>query len=247
MNWLYRLLGAVSLGFSHPVLSTDLHITTGFTPPLSDFYYQVLSEAARRMGDVSVNFEVLPAERSVDLVSKGVNDGECCRIPAVINKVYDNVSFCSESFVSVRFNAFAKDADLPIKSFADLKPYSVGTVRGWKIAVIKVHEVEPAIEMVVTSPEQLFEMLDGGRVDVGVMAYASGLKAISDLGLNGIHALEPALLEVPLYLMLAAKHAALVPRFDEAVRKMKQDGTVERLYMEMINSLGERGGRREGK
>ncbi len=220
------------------VQAQNLHITTGFTPPVSDFYKEVLMEAARRMGDdLSISFEVLPAERSVELVSRGINDGECCRIPEVINKSYENVVFVNESFARVKFSAFSKDSKLPIFSFADLKPYSVATVRGWKISVIKVHEAGPAVEHVVTTPEQLFEMLANDRIDVGVVGYASGLKTVADLGLEGIHVHEPPLLEVTLYLMLADEHAHLIPEFDAVFGHMREDGTTARLYQDMIDSM----------
>jgi polar amino acid transport system substrate-binding protein len=216
------------------VHAIDLHITTGFTPPVSDFFRQVLAEADRRLPDVAINFEVLPAERSLELVEKGINDADCCRIPAVIFKSYKHFIAVNESFYSVRFSAFAREPDLAIRSFADLKPYAVGTVKGWKAAVNQVHAIGPAREYVVTSPEQLFQMLDKDRIDVGVMGYASGLKAISDLQLKGIYVVEPPLLKKDLFLMLSDRHAALVPVFEKVFKEMRQDGTIERLYQDML-------------
>ncbi len=216
------------------VCAIDLHITTGFTPPVSDFFRQVLAEADRRLPDVTIGFEVLPAERSLELVEKGFNDGDCCRIPAVITQSYKRFIAVNESFYSVRFSAFARQPDLAIQSFSDLKPYAVGTVKGWKAAVNRVHAIGPAREYVVTSPEQLFQMLDMGRIDVGVMGYASGLKAISDLQLKDIYALEPPLLKKELFLMLSDKHASLVPVFETVFKAMREDGTIERLYQDML-------------
>jgi len=214
-----------------------LHITTGFTSPVSDFYSSVLVEADRRMSDVSISFEVLPAERSLVLVDEGVNDAECCRAPEVLIKEYKNLIPIDVSFFSVRFSVFSKNKDISIKNFENLKPYSIGTVKGWKLAVIKLKEVEPAETHVVTTPAQLFKMLDQDRVDYGVVGYLSGLKVISQFKFDSIHAIQPPLIEKPLFLILNKKHKNLIPRFNQVFNEMKTDGTINRIYNELVDSL----------
>jgi len=75
------LLGALLLPQS--AFAKELHFSTGFTPPISDFYKRVFKEADKRLDGVTISFEVLPAERLLQLVNSGVNDGECCCIPAM--------------------------------------------------------------------------------------------------------------------------------------------------------------------
>ena len=216
---------------------TQLHITTGFTPPVSDFYNSVLKEADKRLADISISFEVLPAERSLMLVNQGINDGECCRIPSVVVNEYKKLSAIDVSFFSARFSAFSKNQKTPITSFEELKPFTVGTVEGWKIAVIKVKESKPAKVYILTTPDQLFRMLDQDRLDYGVVGYLSGLESISRLKLDTIHAIEPPLIEKPLYLMLHNKHKDLIPVFNQVLIEMQSDGTISRLYNELIKSL----------
>lgn len=133
-------LGNIS---THCIAATHLHITTGFTSPVSDFYNRVLTEADKRSDIISISFEVIPAERSLILVNQGINDAECCRIPGVVTREYKNLIAINVSFFSARFSAFGKNNSTHIKNFEDLKPFSVGTVEGWKIAVIKVKETVP--------------------------------------------------------------------------------------------------------
>ncbi|MCW9012726.1 MAG: transporter substrate-binding domain-containing protein [Gammaproteobacteria bacterium] len=216
---------------------TQLHISSGFTPPVSDFFNSVLTEADKRMKDVSISFEILPAERSLILVNQGINDADCCRIPALLAQEYKNIIPVDISFFSARFSAFSKKNDVPIKSFTDLKPFSVGSVEGWKIAVNKIKEINPAVTHIVTTPEQLFLMLEQDRLDYGVVGYLSGLKTIADLKLNNIHALEPPLEEKQLYLVVHNKHKNLIPLFNEVLNEMKNDGTINSLYSELISSL----------
>lgn len=216
---------------------TKIHITTGFTSPVSDFYNSVLTEADKRLKDISISFEVLPAERSLKLANQGLNDGECCRIPAVTAKEYKNLIPVNESFFAARFSAFAKTEKKDIKSFSELKPYAVGTVEGWKIAVIKIKEVNPAETHIVTTPQQMFNMIEQKRIDYGVVGYLSGLKVISELKLKNIKAINPPLIEKNLYLLLHEKHKDISPQFDKVFSSMKADGTIDKLYNGLIKSL----------
>ena len=162
---------------------------------------------------------------------------ECCRIPGLLKQQYKNLIAINESFFSARFNAFSKNKKVDIKKFSDLKPFSVGTVEGWKIAVNKIKEIKPAEVHIVTTPEQMFNMLDQDRLDYGVVGYLSGLKSLSNLKLQSIHAITPPLVEKQLYLILHKKHQNLIPGFNKTFKDMKNDGTIDRLYNDLIKSL----------
>jgi len=216
---------------------TVLHISTGFTSPVSNFYHSVLAEADKRMNNVSIEFEILPAERSLALANRGINDGECCRIPAVIASEYKNLQPVDISFYKAKFSAFSKIQDKKINSFNDLSPYSVGSVKGWKIAVIKVKEAKPREVHIVTTPDQLFQMIQQDRIDYGVVGYLSGLQSILNLQATNIHAVEPPLIEKPLYLVLHKKHSSLIPLFNKTLNEMNTDGSIEKIYSELIQTL----------
>ena len=216
---------------------TQLHITTGFTSPVSDLYNSILMEADKRLPDISIRFEVLPAERSLVLADQAVNDGECCRIPEVVVKQYKNLSPIDKSFFFARFNAFSKKQNISIKRFADLKPFTVGTVAGWKIAVIKLKKVEPEELHIVSTPAQMFHMLEQDRLDYGVLGYLSGLKSIAKFKYDDIKAVQPPLIEKPLYLMLHKKHKNLIPVFNDVFQAMEDDGTINRIYTELLQTI----------
>jgi len=216
---------------------TLLHISSGFTPPVSDFYRSVLTEAAKRMNEVSITLETLPAERSLALANQGVNDGECCRIPSVTIHQYENLIPIDISFYSARFSAFSKHKNTAINSFDDLKPFSVGTVKGWKIAVIKVKEAKPREVHIVTTPDQLLQMIQQDRVDYGVVGYLSGLQSIVNVQATSVHAIEPPLIEKPLYLLLHKKHSSLIPLFNKTLSDMLADGSIDKIYKQLTESL----------
>jgi len=81
----------------------------------------------------------------------------------------------------------------------------------------------------VDKPEQMFEMLQLGRVDLVLYTKADGLALIREKRLSTISDLRPALKDVNLYLYLNRKHQALVPKLAAAIKAMKEDGTYNRL------------------
>ncbi len=218
--------------YSSAVSAEHLYISTGFTPPVSDYYRKVLVEIDNRLEDISISFEELPAERSLALSNNGINDGDCCRIPPVVMKSYKNLIQVPGSFFTTRFSAFSKDKKLAISNFEDLKPYSIAVPKGWKLIVNRITSVNPRELYVVTTPEQLFRMLDEDRVEVGVVGYLSGLHLIRKLELQSVSAIEPPLVEKELYLMLHKKHQNLIPIFSHVINEMKNDGTIDRIYKE---------------
>lgn len=218
------------LMLSQTANAEHLHISTGFTPPVSDFYNEVLTEVDRRLDDFTFSFEVLPAERSLALVNNGVNDGDCCRIPEVVVKKYKNMVSVPSSFFTTRFSFFSKDSNLKINSFDQLKPYSVAVPKGWKLVVNKVTAANPREMFVVTTPEQLFRMLKEDRVDIGMVGYLSGLYVIKNLDIKGVTAVYPPMIEKDLFLMLHEKHESLIPIFDTVIKEMIRDGTIEKIY-----------------
>ena len=89
----------------------------------------------------------------------------------------------------------------------------------------------------MTRPEQIFLMLEEGRLDYGIVGYLSGLNTLKKLGLTDIYPLQPSLWEFPLVLVLSEKKKAFIPAIDAAIESMKQDGTIDRLYQKTISNL----------
>lgn len=211
----------------------SLTITTGFTAPISTLYQKILEQACKRIG-VRLDFHEMPAERSMMLVNNGIHDGECCRIPAIMQQDYPGLLAVPESVFRVAFSAFTKNPLVKLTSWEDLKPYSVGTVAGWKIVVQNVARVKPASYVVVDGIDPLFRMLDLGRIDVAVIGEPSGLDTIRRMGVQGVRLIEPPLATIPVQLMLNSRHADWVPKFDAAFKAMKADGTMDAIIKDVI-------------
>ena len=92
----------------------------------------------------------------------------------------------------------------PVHASSDLLVIGVNTTRAWR------HK-------------------NGEVSSVQIERVAKLLNAASPQQLRLVVVHQPALQSLPLYLYLNSRHAALVPKFADALRAMKQDGTYARL------------------
>ena len=131
-------------------------------------------------------------------------------------------------------SAAAADIKLPAyqtitldNGWDSLKPYRIAFINGWKM--FEANAQGARVVNKVDKPEQLFRMLDEGRVDLVLYTHADGLLLARNLGLTSVAPLSPALKEVDMYLYLHKKHQALVPKLTQAIRDLKADGSYNRI------------------
>lgn len=227
-NFIFVFIAVSALSFSPTIFSQPLNINTGFAHPVSDLLHQIMELTFSKAG-IEMSFSQLPAERSIALVARGIDDAECCRIPKAIAKDYPDLVQVPEIIYLTKFSAFAKKPLPDIKNFESLKPYSVATVSGWKILVNNLNEVNPDVLHIMESSQSMFQILQKGRIDIATYGYLGGLEVISSLGLNDISVIEPPLATAPLYLYLNEKHKHLVPRLVKAIKELKEEGKIDEI------------------
>ena len=184
-------------------------VSTNNTPMDRKALLQLSQEAFRRAG-AEFKLVSLPSERSLKSADAGEVDGEGLRV-AGLTAQYPNLVQVPERYVRISFVAFAKDATINLDN-------------GWESNATGARAVTK-----VDKPEQMFQMLDGGRVDLALYTRADGLALARGLGLPSIAPVWPALKDVDMYLYLHKKHEALVPRLVQALKAMKTDGSYNRI------------------
>jgi polar amino acid transport system substrate-binding protein len=203
-----------------------LTISSNNTPQDRKALQRLSQEAFRRVG-VTLNLVSQPSERSLHSANLGEVDGEGLRV-AGLDQQYPNLIQVPERYIGISFVAFAKDPTLRIDhGWADLKPYRVAFIRGWKM--FENNASVARIVNKVEQPEQLFRMLDGGRIDLALYTLADGVAMVRDMGLAGVAPLSPSLKDVDMYLYLHRRHAALAPKLAQALRDMKADGAYQKI------------------
>lgn len=203
-----------------------LTVSTNNTP-LDRKALQALSDEAFRRAGIDFKLVSLPSERSLVAANQGEVDGEGLRV-AGLDDSYGNLVRVPERYVSISFVAFAKDASISVaQGWDSLKPHRVAFIHGWKM--FETNATAARAVNKVDKPEQLFQMLDHGRIDLALYTLADGVALSRKLGLQGIIALNPTLRDVDMFLYLHRKHAALVPKIAAALREMKADGSHQRI------------------
>lgn len=195
---------------------------------------QVLEEAYAQLG-LKVELVELPAERALYVSNSGRLDGEVFRI-ANIHSIYPNLVQIPTQINVLQGVTFVKQLDFQVQGWQSLAPYKVGVQVGVKFAERGTHRMRT---YQLETNEQLFMMLDRGRIEVAVAAYANGVNTIKQLGLSGIRGLTPPLQSYPLFHYLHNKHQHLVSPLNDVLSKMQASGRIadiRRAYIEKLLS-----------
>lgn len=207
-----------------------LVLNTDGAPPHSrpgdtGFEDRIILEAFRRIG-VAVRLVRLPSERALKNANQGIDDGSYVRI-AGLSAQYPNLVMVPEPMSEFSFTAFTRDPALNVSTWDDLRSRRTGVVTGWKI--VEQNLAGGPFLSRARDEEALFALLDRGRVEVVVSSLYSGMEIIRRHRYRNMRALAPPLDVQPMYLYMNKKHADLVPLLDQALRQMRQDGSLKRI------------------
>lgn len=206
-----------------------------YTTNQGDGFLDVIIAAAFQRAGADVRFVQLPPERGLINANEGIEDGELTRI-AGIEAQYPNLIRVPEKTIDWNFSAFARKANFSTRpGWSELYPYSVGIMKGWKIAELNLRETLDLVYAIETS--QLFRLLERERTDIVVYSREMGLAYIQSHNLQGVYLIDPPLETREMFIYLHKKHAAFVPQLAQTLRSLKTDGTYARLYNESVGRL----------
>ncbi len=220
-----------------PVLVLNDTNDPPYTTPAGDGYLDMIAREAFRRAGVELKLVKLPAERGLINANAGIDDGDMVRI-AGLEKQYPNLIRVPEKLTDWVFVAFSKDRAIPA-NWTAIRLRAVGHIKGWKIYERAVNGAERVTT--VDDPEQLFRLLELGRIEVALYEHWFGLALARKLGLKDIQPLSPPLYRREMYIYLHRRHAALAPRIATALRDMKREGFYERARREKLTPLREAG------
>lgn len=213
-----------------PVLVLNDTNDPPYTTPAGDGYVDVIAREAFRRAGAELKLVKLPAERGLINANAGIEDGDLVRI-AGLEKLYPNLIRVPEKLIDWEFAAFSRDRSIPA-NWTAIRRHSVGHIKGWKIYE---HAVDGAGRVTTADdPEQLFRLLELGRIEVALYERWLGLALARKLGLKDIRPLSPPLARREMFIYLHERHAPLAPKIAEALRAMKREGFQERAYREKL-------------
>jgi ABC-type amino acid transport substrate-binding protein len=219
-KWLCALLA--TMGISGAAFAEEA--TLGRNQGLADQWVaaKLITDIGNKAG-IAVKVKPLPAARANELNLSGEIDGEIARIDAYAAK---NPSLVQSKplYYYLNSTAFGK-SDKSVASIADLKKYKVGIIRGVAHAMtvtagLKVTEVN--------GPEQLFTMLEEGKIDIAISSGIDGNYRLKKMNLADIKPLA-TLAKFEQGAIFNPAKRQLAEKLAKATVAMKQSGELDKL------------------
>jgi polar amino acid transport system substrate-binding protein len=225
-NILYSCLcGVVVISMNSTVSAQQINLARNEKATEQAIAALLITDIYKRAGFVA-KIQPLPGARANAMALAGETDGEVARIQGYATKNPTLIQV-EPAYYYLTTTAFAKaDSGIKIGSKEALKKYRVGIVRGIAHAEAATDGV-PGVK-IVNDYDQMYQMLDAGRLDVVIDAGANGPYVIKKLGLNGIKAVGE-LARLDLFTMLVPARKEWGPKVAATIKGMKDSGELAKL------------------
>ncbi len=229
--------------FSQSIFSQEtIVLNTAFGSPVSNesqtgFADLVVAEAFKRI-DYKLETVRLPAERALINANRGIDDGDLARV-AGLQKKYTNLIQVPESVMTIDMVLFSKNMpSFEVTGWDSVVSHSLAVISGWKIMEKNFGKLGDKVEIIKTdNAEQSFTLLAKDRVDFIAYSNWSGLGYLKAHNITDVKLLQPPLARPKFYVYLHKKHKKLVPLLAAAIRQMKKDGFITRIYNKILKPL----------
>jgi len=189
---------------------------------------RILSEAYKNIG-INVIVESLPSKRALSMSNMGITDGELNRVDN-IDLTYTELIKVPVSYLSIKHMAWTKTLDVPNSDSINLNPYTIGFNRGYLFAESYAKGMNT---YVAGTSQQIFKMLDLGRIEVVIAPDYAGTNVITELNLQGIKMLQPPLETTAVFHYLHKKNKHLLERITSSLKTMQQDGRFKEIITQV--------------
>jgi polar amino acid transport system substrate-binding protein len=185
----------------------------------------IISDLYKRAG-VEVNVQPLPAARANAVAKAGEKDGEVGRIQAYADR-NPELTKVEPAYYYITTTAFAKsDKGIKVATRDDLKKFKVGIIRGVAHTTAAT-EGHPALST-VNDADQLYQMLDSGRIDIALDAGVNGPYTVKKLGLKDIVAVGD-LARLDLFTILHSGKKDVGAKVAATIKTLKDSGELDKL------------------
>lgn len=229
----------VTIASLAPAQARELSFSTAAGPPLSTaadgtpgFLDLLLAEAFGRLGH-RVRLRLLPAERALLNANEGIDDGDAYRIGG-LEEIYPNLLRVAEPVLDAEFVAYSRGRAETGGEWETLKGRNVGIITGWKILEKNLAKI--ANLTTVRDTDQLFGILQRGRVEVAMYGKWQGLWYLKSKGLR-FRMWPKSFAQMPMFVYLNKKNRDLAGPLAECLHTMKSDGSLQRIFENTLKKL----------
>lgn len=203
---------------SAPLRGQDLQLFVIPDTPAHLEAWRTVEAAARRAG-VKVRMQALPAQRGMVLANEGKLDGAIGRTMLAASGYSQLVAVPEPVFMYAPTAYSYKKIDVS-GGWKSLRGHTLCVRRGYDITEERTAGLP---RQRLENDASLLRMLKAGGCDVAVMGRSNKQVLAMQEHDADLLQLLPPLEEVPLYLFLNKRHAALVPRLAEALKQLKRE------------------------
>jgi polar amino acid transport system substrate-binding protein len=240
-HWVWLFAGSLFFFSINNIHAAEtLVIGTMYRAPLSTHDGKGLVDliTKERFARSGLNVILQPTSnaQALEQANSGVLDGDIMRVSGADKKYPNLIQVPGEVMEGYGFMAFTKNRDLKLpEGWKSLKAYRVGTMQDRVQVDNRLAEFDIVPVEKFSNPSQLFTALHRGKVDVVIHERLTGYEILHNVGFKDIIAIEPPLDSKKMYLHLNKKHEALVPKLDDALKSMINDGTVKKLTDDILS------------
>lgn len=210
---------------------------------ISGIDVEVVAEAGRRAG-IHIQFRLLPWVRLENEVRNGPLSEVNCAFAYTSNpQRLTYMDFMQEPLKITRYQLFVRKGDFAQwRGVADLQGKRIGLRRGFVVPgeFEVMRKKQSFVVEEVDDDVNNFRKLSLGRIDALVANADVGAQVMQQLQLAQVHALAPALVETPTYLVFnkASRMQDKAALLDLSLRKMREEGVVERIRAKYLTTGG---------
>ncbi|WP_342118159.1 substrate-binding periplasmic protein [Pseudoduganella sp. OTU4001] len=209
---------------STPLHAEELQLSVIAQHSVNDRIWPALEAAAKRI-NITVVARPMSADRGVVEASMGQLDGAAGRSSGVEQKFPDLLRV-PEPVYHYAPSAYSYMRPDVSRGWASLRSYSLCIRRGLQLTTARTRDMA---RQQLADEVSMLRMLKEGGCEVAIMdRNEPAAKAVMATD-PGLAQLKPALEEMPLYIYLHKRHAALVPKLAAALKQLRADGTLNKL------------------
>lgn len=204
--------------FVAPAQGQDLKLFLIPDTPAQVEAWQTIRAAAKRAG-IAVSMQSLPGERGMIMTNKGEVDGAIGRTMLAAGDYPDLVAVPEPVYLYAPSAYAYKPFDVK-GGWQALRGHTVCMRRGYTLTEKRTSGLQ---RQRLENDASMLRMLRNGGCEIAVMDAQNKAMRAAMATDHDLLRLTPPLEEVPLYLFLHKRHAALVPRLVEALKQVKRE------------------------
>lgn len=186
----------------------------------------VLTQVYKNIG-LNITISPLPGKRAQYAANSGNKDGEIMRIWTYGDETPNSIRVPTPYYYLETMPFVLKNSEIVIETKEALANYRLTKIRGVKHTNNITHGLTNIYEM--SSTEDMFKLLESGRVDVVLTNTIDGNLALTRLGLDNITSMNKPLALLPLYHYIHKKHQNLIPLIDKEIKRLNGNGELAQL------------------